>query len=883
MDALQKNYKGPAARLNVRRALFLLGCCAVFTGAMFASALPGPRQPVDPEAAWLAYKAVDARLVFPDGVPLPDTVLRLGSSPMEISAADELHRGFEGMLDRVLRLDTHASAAAHDHDLIVVGTEREIAAWRPSLSVQGHLQAEGFRLLRVASGQNSLLVVEGADERGVLYGAFALLRRVAEEQSLAQLNDVEAPSAAVRWTNEWDNPDGSIERGYAGRSIFFDHGAARDDLSRAREYARLLASVGINGCTINNVNADPGLLRPEKLAEIARIAAAFRPYGVKLSLSIAMNSPQVIGGLSTFDPLEPKVAAWWQAKINEIYREIPDFGGVVIKADSEGQPGPSQYGRTPAEAADVVAQALKPHGGIVLYRGFVYNHHLDWHDPKADRARAGYDNFHPLDGQFDDNVIVQTKNGPIDFQVREPVSPLFAGLHKTNEAIELQITQEYTGQQRHLVFLVPMWKVALDTDMHVPGTRSSRVQDIVTGKTFGRPMGGFVGVANVGLDDYWLGHPLAMANLYGFGRLAWNPELSSAEISDEWTRLTFGNDADVRHIVDGLLLNSWHIYEEYTGPLGVGTLTDILGPHYGPGIESAERNGWGQWIRADHNGVGMDRTVATGTGYIGQYPAGLAARYETLKDCPDDLLLFMHHVPYTYRLHDGKTVIQYIYDTHYAGAAAAEAQVPAWETLAGKVPDRTYFEVLRRLNYQAGHALVWRDAVVNWFHRISGIADDQGRVGNYPNRTEAEDMRLEGYVPVAVTPWETASGGKAVVCHQRSCSATITFARPGGWYDIAVQYFDLLEGASHFTVEVNGEAIDTWTANDTLPSQKLNGHTATRHTIRGVALRTGDRIRIVGLPDGEEPAPLDYLEITPASSSAHAAAAKQESHGNEDR
>ena len=873
MGTLRLRYGRTAAGSGVRRVLIVLGCVACTAMQMVASPVPGVRQPVDPQAAWLAYSAVDARRVFPAGSAVPDTILRLGDSPVEATAAGELWRGFEGMLHRVLRVETSAGPTAAGQNLIVVGSETELVAWRPSLKSAQALAPEGFRLRRVVDGDSSLLIVEGADERGVLYGSFALLRRIAEEQSVAGLNVVEAPSAPVRWTNEWDNPDGSIERGYAGRSIFFDGGTVRGDLSRVGEYARLLASVGINGCTINNVNADARLLRPENLREIARVAAAFRPYGVRLSLSVAMNSPEVIGGLKTFDPLAPEVAAWWQAKVDEIYKAIPDFGGVIIKADSEGQPGPSQYRRTPAEAANVLARALKPHGGVVLYRGFVYNHHLDWRDLKADRARAGYDNFHALDGTFDDNVIVQIKNGPIDFQVREPVSPLFAGLRKTNEAIELQITQEYTGQQRHLVFLVPMWKTALDMDMHVPGARPSRVEDIVTGKTFARKSGGFVGVANVGLDDYWLGHPLAMANLYGFGRLAWNPSLSAAAISDEWTRLTFGNDAQVRSVTEGLLLNSWHIYEEYTGPLGVGTLTDIIGVHYGPGIESAERNGWGQWIRADHAGIGMDRTVATGTGYIGQYPAGLAAEYETLRTCPDALLLFMHHVPYTYRLHSGETVIQHVYNTHYAGAAAAAAQVPAWESLAGKVPDRTYFEVLRRLNYQAGHAVVWRDAVVDWFHKTSGIADEQGRVGRHPDRVEAEKMQLDGYVTTAVTPWETASEGEAVVCKaQADCSASTVFSRENGWYDVAVQYFDLKDGASHFTLQVNGVTIDSWIADDTLPSDKLDGHTSTRHVTSGVALHSGDRIRIVGTPDSREPAPLDYVEMTPAFRQAWAAA-----------
>jgi len=696
---------------------------------------------------------------------------------------------------------------------------------------------------------------------------------IAQERSLTTLDVSDAPSAPVRWTNEWDNPDGSIERGYGGRSIFFNGGAVRDDLSRVTGYARLLASVGINGVTINNVNADPKLLNEENLRGVARIAEVFRPYGIPISMSIDMSSPQTIGGLKTFDPLDAEVAAWWKTKIEEIYRLIPDLGGVVIKADSEGKPGPSQYGRSPADAANVVARALKPHGGLVLYRGFVYNNHLDWRDMKADRARAGFDNFHVLDGQFEDNVVVQIKHGPIDFQVREPVSPLFAGLRKTNVAVELQITQEYTGQQRHLVFLVPMWKEALDTDMHASSISPSRVRDMVTGKTFGRADGGFVGVSNVGLDDYWLGNPLSMANLYGFGRLAWNPELSSETIVDEWTRQTFGNAENVRDVVNDLQLRSWHVYESYTGPLGVGTLTDIIGVHFGPGPESAERNGWGQWIRADHEGVGMDRTVATGTGFIGQYPPKLAAKYESLETMPDELLLFMHHVPYTHRLHSGKTVIQHIYDSHFEGAAEAAAFVPKWETLAGAVPDRTYFEVLQRFEFQAGHAEVWRDAITQWFFKMSGIPDEKGRVGNFPGRFEAEAMRLNGYVPVDVTPWETASGGKAVVCEKAQCSADMTWDGADGWYDISVRYFDLMHGESRFALDVAGREVDWWAADINLPNDRLNGHTSTRRLVRSVALHTGDVVKVTGWPDGPEKAPLDNLEITPVVVT-HTAASK---------
>ncbi len=817
------------------------------------------------DPAWLAYRPVDPAAVF-GATGIPDTIVSLGHEVLEESSLRELGLGWRGMLNHVPRVvqieQPNTSNAAES--FVVLGTEAEVRAWRPALAGERAPGADAFRLRRAGN----ILLVEGGDARGVLYGTFALLREIAQEHSVENLDQRSQPWAAVRWTNEWDNPKGTIERGYAGPSIFFENGKVRSDLSRAAAYARLLASVGIDGCTINNVNADPHLLLPDNLKEIARIAEVFRPYGVRLSLAVDMASPMSIGGLPTFDPLDPRVAAWWRDKVDEIYQFIPEFGGVVIKADSEGQPGPSQYGRSPADAANVLARALKPHGGLVLYRGFVYNHHLDWRDMKADRARAGYDNFHALDGKFESNVVIQIKYGPIDFQVREPVSPLFAALPHTNEAIELQITQEYTGQQRHLVYLAPMWQESLDTDMRASLTSPPLpVKTLISGAAvqgLQHSLGGFVGVANVGTER-WLGHPLALANLYSFGRLAWDPQLSAAAICDEWTRLTFGNDRAVRATVNKLEMDSWHIYESYTGPLGVGTLTDIIGVHFGPGVASAERNGWGQWIRADHDGVGMDRTVATGTGYIGQYPAPLAVKYESLKTCPDNLLLFMHHVPYTYRLHSGETVIQFIYNSHYWGAQAAAAQVPAWESLHGKVDDATYAEVLKRLEFQAGHAMVWRDAVTKWFAQMSGIADDLGRVGHYSDRFEAENMTLDGYTPVDVTPWETASGGKAVVCDRSTaCSASLVWDKPDGWYDIAVQYFDFRDGVSQFTLQVAGREIDAWAADDNLPDNRINGHTSTRRTIENVALHRGDTLLLTGLPDGREHAPVDYIEVTPA-------------------
>jgi alpha-glucuronidase len=810
------------------------------------------------DPAWLSYKPVESAIVFPGGIP--NTIVELGNSVLEDSAAKELAAGWRGMLQHEPRIVGAESGGRRAE--VVVGTQAEINAWRPHATSTRSLKHDGYRLYV----DKNALVIEGGDERGVLYGTFALLREIAEQHSLAKIDEGSTPWAAIRWTNEWDNPNGTIERGYAGPSIFFENGKVRDDLSRAAAYARLLSSVGIDGCTINNVNADLNLLRPENLHEIARIADVFRPYGVRLSLSVDMSSPQVIGGMKTFDPLDPEVAAWWKGKMDEIYAVIPDFGGVVIKADSEGRVGPSKYGRTQSDAANVVARALKPHGGVVLYRGFVYNNHLDWQDRKADRARAGYDNFHPLDGKFDDNVIVQIKYGPIDFQVREPVSPLLAGLPDTNEAIELQVTQEYTGQQRHLVYLVPMWKKTLDTDMRASASAAPLpVKLIVSGQTTAtehHTQGGFVGVSNVGTEG-WLGNPLALANLYGFGRLAWDPNMSAGAIIDEWTRLTFGNDEQVRTTINKLQLDSWHVYESYTGPLGIGTLTDIVGAHFGPGIESAERNGWGQWIRADEHGVGMDRTVATGTGYIGQYPATLAATYESLAICTDDLLLFMHHVPYSYRLHSDLTVMQAIDNTHYWGAQAAAEQVLAWEALRGKVPDAIYAEVLQRLTYQAGSAVVWRDAVTRWFTKESGIPDALGRVDHYPGRIEAESMTLTGYAVVPVTPWETASGGKAVICNLPQCAVQTTWTGPDGWYDISVQYFDLLHGHSRFSLSIVGHEVDHWTADDTLPGETLNGSTSTRRSLDHVAIHHGDSVQVTGWPDGPEKAPLDYLSIVP--------------------
>jgi alpha-glucuronidase len=807
--------------------------------------------------AWLRYTRLsDAERA--KYVSVPASVVVLDDSSVLHSAQDELIRGLQGMLGQTLRL----AEGQIKQSAIVLGTVASLHAVAPEFATSRELHTDDFWLTTGKMQGFDCVVIAGATDRGVLYGVFAFLRHIALGEPVASLDELQEPFAPVRWVDQWDNLDGRIERGYAGPSIFFDAGAVRADLSRARDYARLLASLGINGCTVNNVNANPKVLEDGFLPQLARIADAFRPWGVQLSISVNLGSPKVIGGLDSFDPLDPRVQEWWRRKVEDIYRLIPDFAGFVVKADSEGQLGPSVYGRTPADAANMIARALQPHGGIVFYRAFVYDHHLDWRVLKNDRAKAAYDNFHPLDGKFNENVIIQIKHGPIDFQVREPVSPLFAALANTSEAIELQITQEYTGQQRHLCFLAPMWKEVLDFDLAAEGRRTP-VKDLVAGRAFHRSLGGFVGVVNVGRDENWLGHPLAMSNLYSFGRLAWNPNLSAAALASEWTRLTFGSDQQVAKTIPAMLLSSWETYESYTGPLGIGTLTDITGSHFGPGVESSERNGWGQWHRADHDGVGMDRSVATGTGYSGQYPPDVARLFESATTTPDELLLFFHHVPYAYRLHSGKTVIQHIYDSHYDGAERAAQFVRQWQTLKGHVDDQRYAATLERLRYQAGSASVWRDAVCNWFLRTSGIPDVWERVGHYPDRIEAEAMQLHGYQSLQVTPPETASGGKAVECppSEKSCSADFTFKGNAGLYDISVQYFDENTGASQFKLLVSGHVVDAWAADDHLPARAVGGDSSTRRWIQGVALRPGDSVQIEGRPDGAERAAFDYVEI----------------------
>lgn len=616
--------------------------------------------------------------------------------------------------DQFLVLGTIGSSAFLDEAMI------------GSIAALGH--EEGYVLKTITSEKQSYLAIVGASDRAVLYGVFHLLRLMAQGESIEQLSITEQPKYQLRMINHWDNMDGSIERGYAGRSIFYNNNELLIDSPRITDYARMMASIGINGIAINNVNVhrpETFLITEQLLPQVTKFAAIFRSYGIKLFLCVNYAATIELGEVDTADPLDERVQAWWKKKAEEVYAAIPDFGGFVVKADSENRPGPFTYGRDHADGANMLAAALQPFGGLVLWRCFVYNCHQDWRDRSTDRARAAYDHFKPLDGRFMDNVILQIKNGPMDFQVREPVSPLFGAMPNTNAMMEFQITQEYTGQQRHVCYLIPQWKEVLDFDTKVKG-EGSTVKEIAAGNIHPYTHSGITAVTNIGDDDNWTGHHLAQSNLYGYGRLLWNPDLSSEAIAAEWAKLTFSSSSDVQHMLVEFLLESWSIYESYTSPLGVGWMVTPH-YHYGPDIDGYEYSKWGTYHFADHKGIGVNRTVADGTGYTSQYESEHAARYESLETCPDELLLFFHHVPYTHVLHSGKTVIQHIYDTHFEGVERVEYWIARWEELAGKVDKERFAHIRGRLQIQLDNGKEWRDIVNTYFYRKSDIADEQGR------------------------------------------------------------------------------------------------------------------------------------------------------------
>lgn len=580
----------------------------------------------------------------------------------------------------------------------------------------------GYRIAE----ENGRIRITAAEPEGLLYGSFDLIRQVQRGVSLRGINRLKLPDNPLRMLNHWDNMDGSIERGYSGNSFFFRNDRVLVE-ERTEDYARLTASVGINGVVINNVNVTEKatrLITGEYADSLKRIGKIFSKYGIRLYLSLNFAAPMVLGGLETADPEAEEVRAWWQEQMKEAFRNIPSLGGFLVKADSEGRPGPFTYGRTQAQGANMLAEAVRPYGGIIIWRCFVYNCTQDWRDRKTDRARSAYDYFMPLDGRFQENVILQIKNGPMDFQVREPVSSLFGSLRNTNQMLEVQIAQEYTGQQRHICYLIPQFKEILGFHTYCREEEDT-VADIVSGRSFSHKNCGMAAVANTGSDFNWTGHDLAAANWFGFGRLAFDTSLSAEEIAREWCECTFGTDKTVVCDICKILLMSWPAYEKYTSPLGIGWMVNPNN-HYGPNVDGYEYDRWGTYHRADHLGIGVERGK-TGTGFTQTYLEPNASMYEEIETCPEELLLFFHYIPYTYRLKSGKTLIQHIYDSHFEGVEDVEEMVRLWEGLKGKIPDEVFERVKLRMDHQLDNSAEWRDQINSYFYRKSFIMDEKSR------------------------------------------------------------------------------------------------------------------------------------------------------------
>ncbi|HEY6642759.1 alpha-glucuronidase family glycosyl hydrolase [Povalibacter sp.] len=633
-----------------------------------------------------------------------------GDSPTLRAVAQELNAAIARLLPGDSSREASDSAAA-----LIAGTaqsDSSIAALRLDL---GSLPAGGFviRTLRL-EGRNAI-VIAGRDEVGVLYGAFHFLRLLQTLQPIDALDIREAPRIKLRMLDHWDNLDRSVERGYAGQSLWDWHKLPDYIDPRYVDYARANASIGINGTVLTNVNANATSLTPQYLEKSAALARVFRPYGIRVFLSARFSAPIEIGGLKTADPLDPGVRAWWQAKVAEIYRYIPDFGGFLVKANSEGQPGPQDYGRSHADGANMLGEALAPHGGVVIWRAFVYSN-----EQPDDRAKQAYTEFVPLDGKFRDNVLVQVKNGAIDFQPREPLHPLFGAMPRTPLMMEFQITKEYLGFATHLVYLGPLYEEVLRADTYRP-RQGTTVASVIDGSAHSYRLTGIGGVANTGSDRNWSGSHFDQANWYVFGRLAWNPSLSSRSIAEEWVRLTFGNEPQIVQPVVAMMMSSHQAAVDYMTPLGLHHLMD-RGHHYGPGpwIEGGPRADWTSvyFHRADARGIGFDRTSA-GSNAVSQYAPPLAHIFGDVRRVPEDFLLWFHHVPWDYRTQSGRILWDELVHRYSRGAEHVTEMRKTWQTLQPYVDAERYAQIDAFLAIQAKEARWWRDACIAYFRTFS--------------------------------------------------------------------------------------------------------------------------------------------------------------------
>uniref|UniRef100_UPI00066DB38D alpha-glucuronidase family glycosyl hydrolase n=2 Tax=Lysobacteraceae TaxID=32033 RepID=UPI00066DB38D len=633
-------------------------------------------------------------------------------TPMQRATRDELARSLPGLLGTAPPMRT---AISTDHAL-VLGTPQSsalVAAFGNEVATLGD---EGFLIRQVRTEGRDVLLVAARRDVGVLYGTFHLLRLLQRGMPLRGLDVRESPRVALRVLDHWDNLDRYVERGYAGSSLWDWQTLPQWRDPRYTDYARANASLGINGTVLNNVNASALSLSPAYLAKAAALADLFRPYGIRVYLSARFSAPIELGGLATADPLDPGVRRWWRDKVDEIHARIPDFGGFLVKANSEGQPGPQDYGRSHADGANLLADALAPYNGVVMWRAFVYSHEVP-----EDRAKQAYSEFVRLDGAFRPNVIVQVKNGPIDFQPREPFHPLFGAMPRTPLMMELQITKEYLGFATHLVYLGTLYEEVLQADTHARG-EGSTVARVIDGSLEGHALTGIAGVANIGVDRTWSGSHFDQANWYAFGRLAWNPQQSARAIAEDWAALTFSPDPQVTGPIVRMMMDSREAAVDYMTPLGLHHLM-ARGHHYGPGpwVDGGPRADWTSvyYHRADSQGIGFDRS-ASGSNAVGQYAPQVAEIYGDSARVPESLLLWFHHVPWDRRMRSGRTLWDELVGRYSRGVRQVRSMQDTWAALRDRIDPQRHRHVAAFLQIQHDEAQWWRDASVAYFQSLSG-------------------------------------------------------------------------------------------------------------------------------------------------------------------
>jgi alpha-glucuronidase len=663
---------------------------------------------------WLRYKPVqNATLLKQYQSQIKGLLIEANSPTLDI-VSSELEKGLRGLLAKPMEIHSQVSQGS------VVAITGKHALINGNTQIQNRLKnigKEGFAILSTTLNGKKCILITANEPVGLLYGAFHFLRLIQTQSALTNLAIESAPRIKHRILNHWDNLDRTVERGYAGFSLWDWHKLPDYIDTRYHDYARANASIGINGTVVTNVNANALILTEPYLKKVKALANTFRPYGIKTYLTARFSAPIEIGGLSTADPLDPQVKKWWNDKVTEIYSVIPDFGGFLVKANSEGQPGPQDYKRNHADGANMLAEALAPHGGIVMWRAFVYDNEV-----KTDRTKQAYDEFKPLDGKFLPNVIVQVKNGPLDFQPREPFHPMFGAMPKTPLMVEFQLTQEYLGFATHLVYLPTLFKETLDSDTHTQG-KGSTVAKVTDGTLHQHEHSAIAGVANIGTDRNWCGHPFAQSNWYGFGRQAWDHSLDPRTIAEEWIALTFSNDNKVIHTLCEMMMKSRETTVNYMTPLG---LHHIMGwsHHYGPApwISNKPREDWTSvyYHKADSLGVGFDRTPS-GSNALEQYHPEVRKLYNRPEDCPDEYLLWFHHLPWTYRMKSGRILWDEICLRYQQGTNEVDRMLKDWEDVKEKIDTERYEHVHTFLNIQLDEAKWWRDACLSYFQSFSKL------------------------------------------------------------------------------------------------------------------------------------------------------------------